>query len=118
MMKVAPDTHLMGRLVIVGLGSANLERLPNGFGNMDIRPSSRPGAGYHDDAYEHGRDYPPVFVPWTNKRNMEEVLRMSGSGKLDLAGLITHRLTLDTFEEGAEALVSAPNEALGVIVNY
>lgn len=118
MMKVAPDTHKMGRIVIVGVANFSLTNWPVSFGNIDLRSSSRPGAGYHDDAYEHGRDYPSVFVQWTNKRNMEEALLMHQSGRINLDMLITHRIPLSKFAEGAEILVSNPNDALGVIINY
>ena len=118
MMKIAPDTHPMGRIVVVGVANFQTSNWPVAMGNIDLRASSRPGAGYHDDVYEHGRDYPPVFVQWTNKRNMEEVLLMHKSKRINFDMLITHRLPLADFAKGAEALISTPNEALGVIINY
>jgi threonine dehydrogenase-like Zn-dependent dehydrogenase len=117
-MKVSPDTHPMGRVVLVGLTNFQTRKWPVFVGNLEILPSSRPGPGYHDENYEHGRDYPPVFVEWTTKRNLEEVLRMAKSGKLNLKILITHRIPIDKFAEGAEKLISSPNEALGVILTY
>jgi threonine dehydrogenase-like Zn-dependent dehydrogenase len=116
MMKLAPDSHPMGRLVIVGGANFQTRNWPVSVGNMDIRPSSRPGPGYHDKEWEHGRDYPPVFVQWTTKRNMEETLRFAADGRLKLDMLITHRLPLDDFARGAEELVTSPATALGVIL--
>ncbi len=116
MMKLAPDGHRMGRLAIVGGANFQSKGWPVSVGNMDIRPSSRPGPGYHDEAWEHGRDYPPVFVRWSTRSNMEECLRFAAEGGLNLEMLITHRLSLDNFAEGAEALVSTPEKALGVIL--
>src|SRR6185436_4917759 len=46
-LKEAPDTHKMGRVVVVG--GARIEHLfAAGLGNVDVRSSARPGAGYHD----------------------------------------------------------------------
>ena len=116
MMKVAPDGHRMGRLAIVGGANFQTKGWPVDVGNMDIRPSSRPGPGYHDEPWEHGADYPPVFVQWTTRRNMEDCLRFAQDGQLDYEMLITHRLPLERFAEGAEALVSEPGKALAVIL--
>lgn len=116
MMKTAPDTHRMGRIVIVGGANFQTRGLPVAMGNIDIRLSSRSGPGYHDEKYEHGADYPGAIVQWTTKRNMEEVLRFAAAGNIDLKMLITHRIPLDKFSEGAEVLITSPAEALGVIL--
>ncbi len=115
LMKKSPDTHVNGKIVIVG-GATFTGQFPVPFGNMDIRASSRPGPGYHDDEWELGRDYPEVFVQWTTKRNLEESLRSAAEGKLQLKKLITHRIDLDDAPDGCEKLISTPNEALGVIL--
>lgn len=114
MMKKAPDTHLMGRIVIVG-GA----RIEHGFaaalGNLDVRSAARTGPGYHDEAWEHGADYPPVFMQWTTRRNLEECLRFMGSGHMQVSPLITHRVALEDAPEACEALIQNPNAALGVV---
>ena len=114
MLKQAPDTHRMGRIVIVG-GA----RISHGFaaalGNVDVLSAARTGPGYHDEAYEHGNDYPPVFVEWTTRRNLEEVLRMIAEKKLDVQSLITHEYPLDQAAEGCDRLIFSPGEALGVV---
>lgn len=114
MMKKAPDTHVMGRVVLIS-GS-----ISHGFGaslgNMDIRSSARPGPGYHDEEYERGRDYPPVFVQWTTKRNLEETLRFAAEGKLKLKPLISHEFPLDKAPEACEKIIETPQETLGVVL--
>ena len=115
MMKQTPDTHRMGRVVIVG-GA----RIEHGFaaalGNLDVRSAARTGPGYHDEAWEHGRDYPPVFVPWTTRRNLEECLRFVEDDGLRIEPLITHRVPIDGAPEACERLIQSPNEALGVVI--
>ena len=115
MLKQAPDTHRMGRVVVVG--GARIEHLfAAGLGNVDVRSSARPGPGYHDPEWEHGRDYPPTFVQWTTRRNVEECLRFMALGRLKTDPLITHRFPLDEAPQACEMLIETPAEALGVIL--
>ena len=115
-LKVSPDTHKMGRIVIVG-GARISHGFAAGLGNVDVRSSARPGPGYHDEAWERGQDYPPVFVQWTTKRNIEECLRLVQEGRLNVKALITHRYHIDKAPEACEQLISHPDAALGVILD-
>jgi len=114
-LKVAPDTHRMGRIVIVG-GATITHQFASALGNVDVRSSARPGPGYHDVAWEHGADYPPVFVQWTTKRNLEECLRFIQEGRINVKDLITHRFPIDEAPEACELLINHPESALGVIL--
>ncbi|MCZ6676801.1 MAG: zinc-binding alcohol dehydrogenase [Candidatus Poribacteria bacterium] len=114
MLKTTPDTHKMGRIVIVG--GANITHIfAAGLGNVDVISAARTGPGYHDEAYEHGSDYPPVFVPWPTQRNLELVLRFMSEGKLKVKPLITDVVPIDQAAEGCEKLIQTPDEALGVV---
>ncbi len=115
MMKTAPDGHQYGRIVIVG-GARFEARLPVPFGNIDICASSRPGPGYHDEAWERGRDYPAALVEWTTRRNMEECLRAAAEGRMDFKALVTHRMPLEEAPRGCEELLAHPERALGVVL--
>jgi threonine dehydrogenase-like Zn-dependent dehydrogenase len=115
MLKKAPDGHKMGR--VVNVGGARIEHgFAAALGNVDIRSSARPGPGYHDVAWEHGKEYPPVFVPWTTRRNIETCLRFIAEGRLRVEPLITHRVPLDEAPAACETLIQSPGEALGVIL--
>ena len=114
MLKTAPDTHKMGRIVIVG-GASITHGFAAGLGNVDVISAARTGPGYHDEAYEHGADYPPVFVPWPTQRNLELSLRLMSENKIKVQPLITDIVPIDQATEGCEKLIQTPNEALGVI---
>jgi threonine dehydrogenase-like Zn-dependent dehydrogenase len=114
-LKLTPDGHRMGRIVIVG-GA----RIEHGFaaalGNVDVRSAARTGPGYHDDAWEHGAEYPRVFVEWPTRRNLTECLRAIADGRLRVDPLITHRLALDEVGPAVDELVERPQSALGVVL--
>ena len=114
-LKQTPDTHRMGRIVIVG-GA----RIEHGFaaalGNVDVRSAARTGPGYHDEAWEHGAGYPPVFVEWPTRRNLTECLRAIADGRLHVAELITHRFKLASIGDAVDELVERPQQALGVVL--
>lgn len=114
MLKTAPDTHKVGRIVIVG-GASITHGFAAGLGNVDVISAARTGPGYHDEDYEHGADYPPVFVPWPTQRNLELALRLMSEGKIQVTPLITDMLPITQAAEGCEQLIQHPNEALGVI---
>lgn len=114
-MKITPDTHRMGRVVIVG-GAAISQQFPTILGNMDLRASSRTGPGYHDKEWERGADYPPTFVPWHTRRNVEEVLRLIEEKRLNVKELITHSFPLTQAAEACDALLDQPDSSLGVIL--
>ena len=114
MLKTAPDTHKMGRIVIVG-GASITHGFAAGLGNVDVISAARTGPGYHDEAYEHGADYPPVFVPWPTQRNLELSLRLMSEGKIQVNPLITDIVPIDQAAEACEKLIQTPNEALGVV---
>ena len=116
MMKTSRDTHKMGRVVIVG-GASISHTFAAGLGNLDVRSSARPGPGYHDEPWEHGEyEYPPVFMQWTTRRNLEEVLRLTSEKRLLVEPLITHRYPLAQAPEACEVLIEHPEEALGVVL--
>lgn len=118
MMRRAPDGHQYGRIVIVGAVRLEYD-FPTRLGNVDVRPSSRPGPGYHDPAWERGADYPDTVrgdIEWTTRRNIAACLRLIADGRLDVDSLITHRFPLAEAERGYEALIEDTSDALGVIL--
>jgi len=80
------------------------------------------GPGRYDADYEaRGMKYPEGYVPWTETRNLEHVLRIMSRRKdhrLAVEPLISHRFPFDKAED-AYALVTEKSEPhLGVVLNY
>ncbi len=115
-MKLSPDTHQMGRVSLVG-GLKTLCNWGAGLGNLDLRCSARSGPGYHDDAWEIGEtEYPPVFMRWTTRTNMEFALRLMSEGKLDVDSLTTHKVPLADIDEVVSAHIESPEATLGTLL--
>ncbi len=115
-MKLSPDGHAMGRVALVG-GLKTECSWGAGLGNLDLRCSARTGPGYHDAAWERGgRDYPPVFMRWTTRTNMELALRLIAEGRLDVTGLTTHKIPLEDIDEAVTAHIDDPDGTLGTIL--
>ena len=75
------DGHPMGTMVVVGNPTFEYRNHEAGMTNIDIRRASRVGPGYHDDAWERGADYPPVFMRWTARTNLELTVRLIGEAE-------------------------------------
>lgn len=82
------------RARIVLAGTAKLDVPRDEFYRRELRleVSCSYGPGRYDPSYEQDAcDYPIGHVRWTAQRNIEAVLELMDSGRLEVAPLITHR---------------------------
>ncbi len=112
-MKVSPDGHPMGVIVVVG-GASFAYTSP--LANIDVRRAARTGPGYHDGAWEVGGGYPPVFMRWTTRTNLELCMRLIADKKLPVDSLTTHRAALARIDEETSAALENPDEILGMVI--
>jgi threonine dehydrogenase-like Zn-dependent dehydrogenase len=117
-MKVSPDGHPMGRIMVVGWPTFRFANLIGGMNNIDIRRCSRTGPGYHDDPWEVGNAYPPVFMRWTTRTNLELCVRLIEEGRLNVDALTTHRIPFQDLEARVDRLLDDPDALLGVVIEY
>ena len=78
------------------------------------------GPGRYDPSYEEkGQDYPFGYVRWTEGRNLEAIVDLIGSGRMDVHSLITHRFPIEQAEQAYE-LISGKSASpfLGVVITY
>lgn len=111
-MKVSPDGHAMGTMVVVGGAEFPFTR---SLTNMDIRRSSRTGPGYHDPDWERGGDYGDVFVRWDTKSNLELCMDFVAQGKIPVEMLTTHRVAFEAIESQTKEITKDPDSILGMV---
>lgn len=78
------------------------------------------GTGRYDPRYEEkGQDYPLGYVRWTEGRNLEAVVDLLGTGRLDVKPLISHRFSLNAAPSAYELITGKKKEPfLGVLLTY
>jgi predicted dehydrogenase/threonine dehydrogenase-like Zn-dependent dehydrogenase len=87
---------------------------------LQLRLSRSYGPGRYDAQYEErGIDYPIGYVRWTERRNMQEFLRLVSTKAVKLDPLITHRFPIARAESAYEMIAGKNNEAyLGILLKY
>ena len=101
-----------GRIVLVGVTGLELDRADFYEKELTFQVSAAYGPGRYDPTYESGGvDYPLGFVRWTAGRNMEAVLDLIDTCRLDVASLVTHRFEFDDAHQRNAPLRVAANSA-------
>lgn len=110
------------RGVVVAVGAVGLELPRRTYYQKELQffVSRSYGPGRYDPEYEEeGRDYPYGYVRWTEGRNMEAVVELLASGRLDVAPLISHRFPIDDAPRAYELITGKDGEPfLGVLLTY
>ena len=109
------------RAQITVVGMVNLDVPCEDFYRKELKlvTSRSYGPGRYDAQYEqHGIDYPIGYVRWTEKRNMEEFLRLVQVGKVQLKPLISHRFDLAEAAAAFDTLMEHPNDCLAIVLRY
>lgn len=87
---------------------------------LQLRLSRSYGPGRYDPAYEEkGNDYPIGYVRWTERRNMEEFIRLVATGAVTPSRLTTHRFPVARAEDAYALIGGDTGEAFtGVMLTY
>lgn len=108
-----------GQIVIVGAVELSFPWHEMYLKEIRLLMSRAYGPGSYDPEYEEkGHDYPIAYVRWTEKRNMEEFLRLVALGRIDLQSLITHEFVLDDAPRAYLAVKDPASNSLGVLLRY
>jgi len=87
---------------------------------LQLRLSRSYGPGRYDPNYEEkGHDYPIGYVRWTERRNMEEFLRLVASGQVTPSHLTTHSFPIDHADRAYAIVTGEVREPyLGIVLEY
>lgn len=108
-----------GRIIVVGAVEMSFPWGEMYMKEIQLHMARAYGPGSYDPAYEKGnRDYPVSYVRWTENRNMEEFLRLLGSGRVQVDSLITHRFPLERAADAYDAIMSPGSTTLAVVLEY
>ena len=108
-----------GHIVIVGAVEMSFPWSEMYAKEIRLSMSRAYGPGSYDPEYEvKGRDYPIAYVRWTEKRNMEEFLRLVALGRVDLESLITHEFSIEDAPQAYQVVMDAKSNSLGVLLRY
>lgn len=108
-----------GRIVVVGAVNLDVPWEAFYMKELDLVVSRSYGPGRYDPRYEeHGQDYPIGYVRWTERRNMQEFLRLIQAGKVNAAALVSHEFGVDDAGRGYDLLMNEPADCLGVLLKY
>jgi predicted dehydrogenase/D-arabinose 1-dehydrogenase-like Zn-dependent alcohol dehydrogenase len=108
-----------GRVVLVGVVGLELDRRPFYFKEAEFVVSCSYGPGRYDPNYEgRGLDYPPAYVRWTEQRNIQAVLDMMGSQRLNVEPLISHRFPIERAQEAYDLIETGREPYLGIVIAY
>ncbi len=109
-----------GKVIAVGAVGMTLPRKLYYEKELQFIVSRSYGPGRYDPQYEEGGvDYPFGYVRWTEGRNLQAVVDLLASGKLNVKPLITHRFPIEQ-AEAAYDLISGKSQQpfLGVLLTY
>lgn len=109
-----------GRIVVVGTADIHPDRNELWLKEIELVVSKAAGPGSLDPLYEvEGIDLPIGDVRWTQKRNLEEFLRLLADKKVDVQALITHRFDIAHAEDAyAQFIAGKLVQPIGVLLAY
>jgi predicted dehydrogenase/threonine dehydrogenase-like Zn-dependent dehydrogenase len=108
------------RVVVVGALDLNIPRASFFEKELNLIVSRSYGPGRYDPAFEQkGLEYPVGFVPWTERRNMEEILNLLASGALSFEGIPGESFPFEQAAEGYALLAGKSGASpIAVVLDY
>ena len=112
--------RVKGRIVVVGTADIHPDRNEMWQKEIELVVSRAAGPGSLDPLYEiEGVDLPISDVRWTQKRNLQEFLRLIIDKSVDVNLLVTHRFSIDDAQDVyAQFVAGKLDQPIGVLLRY
>ncbi len=109
-----------GKVVMVGVTKMDIPRDQYYLKELDFRFSRSYGPGrYEGDYEEKGIDYPIGYVRWTERRNMQEFVRLLAEKKVEPAKITTHVIPITEAKRAYDMIAGEAKERyLGIVLTY
>lgn len=107
------------RIVLVGKVGTTIPYADYMKKELEFIISRSYGPGRYDPNYEgKGQNYPVGYVPWTERDNLQEAVRLMADDKLNVEPLITHTYEIDNAKEAYGVVGDKDIPKLGVMLTY
>lgn len=110
-----------GKVSVVGDVGLDIPRNIYYAKELQLTVSRSYGPGRYDPVYEEkGIDYPIGYVRWTEKRNMEEFLRLLSRESVQVKPMITHIFKIEDALKAYNLILENPNNEVfsGILLEY
>jgi predicted dehydrogenase/threonine dehydrogenase-like Zn-dependent dehydrogenase len=112
-------TRRQGRVVLVGYVKLDIHPKNFLYREIDLRYSRAYGPGSYDTGYEKGRvDYPFGYVRWTEKRNLEEFIRLISTGAVSVEPLIAGTYPIAQVQDAFDAIRARTLPGVAALISY
>lgn len=112
-------TRRQGRVVLVGYVRLDIHPKNFLYREIDLRYSRAYGPGSYHTGYEQGRvDYPFGYVRWTEKRNLEEFVRLLSTGAISVDPLIAGVYDIDDAQAAFDAVRQGSLPGVAALISY
>jgi len=112
-------TRRQGRVVLVGYVKLDIHPKNFLYREIDLRYSRAYGPGSYHAGYDKGRvDYPFGYVRWTEKRNLDEFIRLVATGAVPLEPLIGGVFPVERAQEAFDAVRGGKLSSIAALISY
>jgi len=112
-------TRRQGRVVLVGYVKLNIHPKNFLYKEIDLRYSRAFGPGSYHLAYERGRvDYPFGYVRWTERRNLQEFIRLLSTGSVDPEPLLGGCFPAEEAQAAYDAIRTGSLKGVAALLSY